>query len=115
MSKLIRSRLEKDFEFFVKNLPTLEPVEFCGLAKILSVPLVKQEALIDLTKEQLEGMDEEEKTKIVAEATRPIDEVLEQMMDRYLELPKHRRKEINSILKELKHDNMNKNKKKKVK
>ena len=111
MGKIVRSRLEKDFEFFVKNLPMLEPVEFCGLAKILSVPMVKQEVLADLTKEQLEEMDEEAKIKVAAEATRPMDEVLEQMMDRYLELPKRRRKEINSILKELRHNNMNQKKK----
>ena len=31
-----------------------------------------------------------------------MDEVLEQMMDKYLELPKRRRKEINKILKDIK-------------
>ena len=55
-----------------------------------------------VTKEKIEVMSEEDKIKIAAEATRPMDEVLEKMMDRYLELPKRRRKEINDILKEIK-------------
>lgn len=36
------------------------------------------------------------------EILRPMDEVLEEMMDKFLALPKHRRKEINQILKEIK-------------
>jgi hypothetical protein len=30
----------------------------------------------------------------------PMEEILEKMMDRYLELPRRRRKEINQILKD---------------
>lgn len=109
--KLMQTRIEKDFEQFVKSLPALEPVEFAGLAKVLSVSLVRQDVLIDLTKEQIDEMPEEAKTKLVAEATRPMDEVLEQMMDRYLELPKRRRKEINQILKDIKIEKRNEVKK----
>lgn len=93
---------EKDFEFFIKALPLLEPVEFAGLAKILGIKMVDNDAIAGLTKEKIEVMSEEDKMKIVAEATCPMDEVLEKMMDRYLELPKRRRKEINDILKEIK-------------
>ena len=100
--KFMQSRKEKDFEFFVKALPMLEPVEFAGLAKILSVKMVDNGVVLDLTKEEVEAMPEEAKMKLVAEATRPMDEILEKMMDRYLELPKHRRKEINQILKDIK-------------
>ena len=39
---------------------------------------------------------------MVAETLVPMDEVLEQMMDKYLGLTKRRRKEINQILKEIK-------------
>ena len=46
------------------------------------------------------GLDE--KTEYVAELTRPMDEVLEQMMDKFLSLPRKRRKEINQILKDTK-------------
>ena len=41
--KLMQSRKEKDFEFFVKALPSLEAVEFAGLAKILGVKMVNSE------------------------------------------------------------------------
>lgn len=100
--KFMQSRKEKDFEFFVKALPMLEPVEFAGLAKVLSVKMVDNGVVLDLAKEEVDAMPEEAKIKLVTEATRPMDEVLEKMMDRYLELPKRRRKEINDILKDIK-------------
>lgn len=102
MSQFFRSNLEKDFEFFVKNITNLQPAEFCGLAKVLSVSMVRQEKLDGLTKEDIEKMGLEEKTEYMAEFMIPMDEVLEKMMDRFLELPKRRRKEINQILKDVK-------------
>jgi CRISPR/Cas system-associated exonuclease Cas4 (RecB family) len=36
-----------------------------------------------------------------------MDQILEKIMDRYLELPKRRRKEINDILKEIKRTKKN--------
>ena len=95
-----RPAIEKDFEFFVRNLPKLEPVEFCGIAKILSVPLYKQIGLETIDPKELKEMDEEERYNLKLELTVPMDEIWEKMMDRYLELPKHRRKEINQILKD---------------
>ena len=102
MSQFFRSNLEKDFEFFVKNITNLQPAEFCGLAKVLSVSMVRQEKLEGLTKEDIEKMGLEEKTEYMAEFMVPMDEVLEKIMDRFLELPKRRRKEINQILKDVK-------------
>lgn len=102
MSQFFSSNLEKDFEFFVKNIINLQPAEFCGLAKVLSVSMVRQEKLEGLTKEDIEKMGLEEKTEYMAEFMIPMDEVLEKMMDRFLELPKRRRKEINQILKDVK-------------
>ena len=102
MSQFFRSNLEKDFEFFVKNIINLQPAEFCGLAKVLSVSMVRQEKLEGLTKEDIEKMGLEEQTEYMAEFMVPMDEVLEKMMDRFLELPKRRRKEINQILKDVK-------------
>lgn len=100
--KIFQSKIEKDFEFFIKSLPALEPVEFCGLAKILSVPMVKAE-LINFDKEHWNEMKENDEMKAkIEESLVPMDEVLNQMMDKYLELPKHRRKEINKILKDIK-------------
>lgn len=109
--KMFQSRIEKDFEMFVKTLPVLEPVEFVGLAKVLSVPTVRQEELTSLGKEEIEKMSEEEVHELMEKATRPMDEVLEQMMDKYLSLPKHRRKEINQILKDIKIEKRNEVKK----
>ncbi len=100
--KLFQSKLEKDFEFFVRNLPNLQPIEFCGLAKILSVPMVQEEKLVDFKKEDYERMEWEEKTEYVAQFNRPIDKILEDIMDKYLALPKKRRKEINQLLKDIK-------------
>ena len=99
---MFRNNLEKDFEYFVKNISKLDPAEFCGLAKVLSVPMVRQEKMINLTKEEIEKMGLDEKTEYVAELMVPMDEVLEKMMDRFLELPRRRRKEINQILKDVK-------------
>lgn len=96
-----RNSLEKDFEYFVRNITKLQPAEFCGLAKILSVPMVNQEKLEGLTPEQVKEMELEEKENYMIEFTRPMDKVLEEMMDRFLALPKRRRKEINQILKDV--------------
>ena len=95
-----RSNLEKDFEYFVKNLPKLEAVEFGGIAKILGVALYKQIGVEDLSVEELKNMSDEDKYNLKLKLTIPIDEVFEQMMDRFLTLPRRRRKEINKILKD---------------
>ena len=100
--KIFRDNLEKDFEFFVKNVVNLQPTEFCGLAKVLSVPMVNQEKLGQLTKEQVEKLGLEEKEEYMVEFVRPMDKILEEMMDRFLGLPRRRRKEINQILKDVK-------------
>jgi hypothetical protein len=64
--------------------------------------MVRQEKLEGLTKEDIEKMGLDEQTEYMAEFMVPMDEVLEKMMDRFLELPKRRRKEINQILKDAK-------------
>lgn len=97
-----RNNLEKDFEFFVKNLPKLEPVEFCGLAKILGVPVYKTLEELNLTADELKNKSNEELIEIENRMNVPLEEVLEKMMDKFLELPRRRRKEINKILKEVK-------------
>ena len=81
--KIFRNNLEKDFEFFVKNLTVLEPIEFCGLAKIFGVSMVHEEKLADFSKEEYGGLELE-------------------VMDKYLALPKRKRKEINQMLKDIK-------------
>ena len=101
--KFMQSRIESDFEFFVKALPALEPVEFLGLAKILSVPTVRESELVNFNKEEYEKLkDNDVMQAVIAETLIPADEILETMMDKYLSLNKKRRKEINQILKEIK-------------
>lgn len=95
-----KSNLEKDFEYFVKNLPKLEAVEFGGIAKILGVALYKQIGVEEVSVEELKNMSDEAKYELKLKLAIPIDEVFEQMMDRFLELPRKRRKEINKILKD---------------
>ena len=97
-----KTRIEKDFEFFVRNVGKLEPAEFCGLAKVLSVPMVRHEKIVGLSKEDIDQMGLDEQTEYMAELMIPMDEVLEAIMDRYLGLSKRRRKEINQILKDVK-------------
>lgn len=101
--KIFEKRIETDFEFFVRNLPALEPVEFLGLAKVLSVPTVRESKVLELDKETLDRAKNGEDVDINIEETLiPADEILEAMMDKYLTLNKKRRKEINQILKEIK-------------
>ena len=95
-----KSNLEKDFEYFVKNLPKLEAVEFGGIAKILGVALYKQIGVEHISVEELKNMSDEAKYELKLKLAVPIDEVFEQMMDRFLTLPRRRRKEINKILKD---------------
>ena len=104
--KLMQSRKEKDFELFVKALPSLEAVEFAGLAKILGVKMVSSE--VEFDKEEFENLKDNEamQAKLI-ESLLPMDQILEKMMDRYLDLPKHRRREINGILKEIKKSKKN--------
>lgn len=99
--KFFQTSLEKNFEFFVKSLPNLEPIEFCGLAKILGVPMVYQEKLVDFKEEDYKKMEWEEKTEYVAQFNRPMDKILEEVMDKYLALPKRQRREINQMLKDI--------------
>lgn len=97
----MKKRIEKDFETFMKNLGKLEPVEFAGLAKILSVDMIR--ASVEFDKKRFEELEENEAIPAkMEEILRPMDEVLEEIMDKFLALPKHRRKEINQILKEIK-------------
>ena len=101
MSSVFRSSLEKDFEYFVRNIGKLNPAEFCGLAKVLSVPMIDKEKVEGLTPEQIEELKLQDKENYMIEFSRPMDKVLEEMMDRFLGLSKKRRREINQILKDV--------------
>lgn len=101
MSSIFRKNLEKDFEYFVRNIGKLQPAEFCGLAKILSVPTMRGLQEIGMTVEELKEKPKEEVQTIAEKLSVPMDEILEKMMNRFLELPRRRRKEINQILKDI--------------
>ena len=100
-SNFFRSSLEKDFEHFVRNIGKLNPAEFCGLAKVLSVPMIDKAKVEGLTPEQIEELKLQDKENYMIEFSRPMDTVLEEMMDRFLGLSKKRRREINQILKDI--------------
>lgn len=100
--KFFQSGLEREFEFFVKSLPGLEPVEFCGLAKILCVPIVYEDKMREFDKEKYDQMGKEEKTEYVSHFNRPMEEILNDVMDKFLALPKRKRREINQMLKDIK-------------
>ena len=100
-SNFFRSSLEKDFEYFVRNIGKLNPAEFCGLAKVLSVPMIDKAKVEGLTPEQIEELKLQDKENYMIEFSRPMDIVLEEMMDRFLSLNRKRRKEINQILKDV--------------
>ena len=98
---IFRSNLEKDFEYFVRNISKLNPAEFCGLAKILSVPMIDKAKVEGLTPEQIEELKLQDKENYMIEFSRPMDIIFEEMMDRFLALSRKRRKEINQILKDV--------------
>ena len=100
-SGFFKSSLEKDFEYFVRNIGKLNPAEFCGLAKVLSVPMIDKAKAEGLTPEQIEELKLQEDKSYMVEFSRPMDTVLEEMMDKFLALSKRRRKEINQILKDV--------------
>lgn len=100
--KFFQNSAEKDFEFFVKSLPVLQPVEFCGLAKILCVPMVHEDKMLEFDKEKYNQMEKDEKIEYVSHFNRPMDEVLNDVMDKFLSLPKRKRREINQMLKDIK-------------
>lgn len=100
--KFFQNGAEKDFEFFVKNLPVLQPVEFCGLAKILCVPMVYEDKMLEFDKEKYSKMEKDEKVEYVSQFNRPMNEVLNDVMDKFLALPKRKRREINQMLKDIK-------------
>lgn len=99
---IFQTRKEKDFEFFVKNITKLEPAEFVGLAKVMGVSTLRGLEEIGLRAEDLKDKSEEETREIVNKLAIPTDQILEQMMDRFLGLSKKARNTINQILKDVK-------------
>lgn len=76
----MQKRIEKDFEAFLRGLTKLEPVEFCGLARMMGV---KMDEVVD-----------DKRT------TRPLEKIMEELMDKFLETTRRRQKEILKLLKD---------------
>jgi hypothetical protein len=85
----------------VKHIGKLQPAEFCGLAKILSIPTLRELHEIGLNKEDLKNKTQEELGEAMDKLTIPADELLEKIMDKYLTLSKQARKTVNQILKDI--------------
>ena len=69
---------EKKFQEFLSVVSRLEPAEYCGLCKILCVPM------IDENKDPL-----------------PFDTTLEQVMDKFLEMSRKPRRQLMKVLRAL--------------
>lgn len=77
----MQKKIEKDFEIFLKGLCKLEPVEFCGLARIMGI---KMDEVVD-----------DKRT------LRPLEKIIEEMMDKFLGTTRRRQKELLKLLKDV--------------
>ena len=96
-----KTKLEKDFEFFVGNIGKLQPAEFLGLAKIMSVPTLRELEEIGMRAEDLKEKSEEEAREIADKLTIPTDQILERMMDKFLGMSKKARGTVIQLIKDV--------------
>ena len=97
---IFKTRKEKDFEFFVKNISKLSPTEFVGLAKIMGIPTLRGLDEAGVSIEDFKEKADWEKREIVDKLTIPTDQVLEQMLDKFLVLSKKARKTVIQLIKD---------------
>ena len=97
---IFQTRKEKDFEFFVRNISKLSPTEFVGLAKIMGIPTLRGLDEAGVSIEDFKEKADWEKREIVNKLTIPTDQVLEQMLDKFLVLSKQARKTVIQLLKD---------------
>ena len=71
---------EQEFLHFINLIAKLDHIEFFGIAQILTVPLVVKE-------------DDSEKAK-----EREFEEIFSDVLDKFIELPKKKRKDIVKLL-----------------
>lgn len=71
---------EKEFLQFINLVAKLDHIEFLGIAQIFTVPLITKE---------------EGKEKPIE---RPFEDMLSDVLDKFIELPKKKRKEIFKLL-----------------
>ena len=98
---IFQTRKEKDFEFFVRNISKLSPTEFVGLAKVMGVPTLRGLDEIGLTPAELKEKTDQEKREIVDKLTISTDQILEQMLDKFLDLSKRARNTVIQLIKDV--------------
>ena len=91
------TKKEKQFEEFVRGLPKLNPRAFMRLASFLGVRTYKEE--IDL--EKVKDKDLNYIAQMLKENTLVADEILEKMMDRFLELRKGDRAKVLKLMRKV--------------
>ena len=96
-----QSRKEKDFEFFVRNIGKLNPTEFVGLAKVMGVPTLRGLDEAGVSIEDFREKTDQEKREIVDKLAIPTDQILEQMLDKFLGLSKKARNTIIQLIKDV--------------
>lgn len=99
--KFFKTKLEKDFEFFVGNIGKLNPTEFVGLARVMGVPTLRGLDEIGLTPAELKEKEDWEKREIVDKLTLPSDQILEKMMDKFLDMSKKARGTVVQLIKDV--------------
>ena len=99
--KFFKTKLEKDFEFFVGNIGKLSPTEFVGLARVMGVPTLRGLDEIGLTPAELKEKEDWEKREIVDKLTIPSDQILEKMMDKFLGMSKKARGTVIQLIKDV--------------
>ena len=98
---IFKTRKEKDFEFFVRNISKLSPTEFVGLAKIMGIPTLRGLDEAGVSIEDFKDKPDWEKREIVDKLTIPTDQVLEQMLDKFLVLSKKARNTVIQLIKDV--------------
>ena len=99
--KFFKTKLEKDFEFFVGNIGKLSPTEFVGLAKVMGISTLRGLDEIGLTPADFKEKADWEKREIVDKLTIPSDQILEKMMDKFLDMSKKARSTVIQLIKDV--------------
>ena len=98
---IFQTKKEKDFEFFVRNIGKLSPTEFVGLAKVMGIPTLRGLDEAGISIEDFKDKADWEKREIVNKLTIPTDQVLEQMLDKFLGFSKKARNTVIQLIKDV--------------
>ena len=85
----------------MRNIGKLSPTEFVGLAKVMGVPTLHGLDEAGVSIEDFREKADWEKREIIDKLTIPTDQVLEQMLDKFLGLSKKARKTVIQLIKDV--------------